>query len=269
MNKKKKIGLALGSGGVRGLAHIGVLKALEKHNIEIDFIAGSSIGSMVSAYYAATTDLAELEQIVLQNDWRTSLSLLDPSWSGGLVKGDKVEKMINSWFGDINFDNLKIPLAIVATDLKSGREIVFKKGELSKIIRGSISVPAFFKPLKYKNYILADAGLSNPLPDNVVREMGSDIVIAVNLDTVYLSKDFNNPNTSVVNVSLRAINVMRHHLSLYSVNHADVLISPQVKEKGLIGWNRFFNQKEAKKIIKIGEKETEKHIPEIMEKISL
>jgi len=262
-NKKKKIGLALGSGGVRGLAHIGVIKVLCANNIPIDYIAGSSIGAMVGAYYAATQDVDKLEKVALSNTWRTSLSLLDPTWRGGLVKGNKVEQMINGWFKGISFDTLKIPLTVVATDLITGQEINIREGDIVKAIRGSVSVPAIFKPVKYKKYLLADGGLSNPLPDGVVRRMGADVVIAVNLEKAYLANSFKGDDLSLLKVSLRSINVMRHHLAQYSLVTADIVIEPRVILDGLGVWNKFFNNEKVSQIIKIGEEATIEALPEI------
>jgi len=262
-HNKVKIGLALGGGGVKGLAHIGVIKVLRANNIPIHYIAGSSIGAMVGAYYSATQNVEKLEKVALSNTWRTSLSLFDPTWRGGFVKGKKVEKMITSWFKDINFNSLKIPLTIVATDLISGQEINIREGDLIKAIRGSVSVPIIFKPIKYKQYLLADGGLSNPLPDNIVRNMGADIVIAVNLDKTHFANGFKGDDPSLLKVSLRSINVMRHHLAQYSVKTADVIIEPKVIEYGIIGWNRFFDDKKVEKIIKLGEEATIEALPEI------
>jgi NTE family protein len=262
-DKKIKIGLALGSGGVRGLAHIGVIKVLKANSIPINYIAGSSIGAMVGAYYAATQDVDKLESVALSNTWRTSLSLLDPTWRGGLVKGNKVEQMITGWFKDISFDTLKIPLTVVATDLITGQEVNIREGDLIKAIRGSVSVPVIFKPVKYKQYLLADGGLSNPLPDDVVRSMGADIVIAVNLEKVHLANGFQEGDLSLLKVSLRSINVMRHHLAQYSKKTADIIIEPKVSEDGIISWNRFFDNKKVGKIIKLGEEATIKALPEI------
>jgi len=262
-NKKTKVGLALGSGGVRGLAHIGVIKVLRANNIPIDYIAGSSIGAMVGAYYSATRDVEKLEKVALSNTWRTSLSLFDPTWRGGFVKGKKVEKMFTSWFKDINFNSLNIPLTVVATDLITGQEVNISEGDIVKAIRGSMSVPVIFKPIKYGKYLLADGGLSNPLPDDIVREMGADVVIAINLEKAYLANGFKGDDLSLLKVSLRSINVMRHHLGQHSLKTADIIIEPEIIENGLVGWNKFFDNKRAEKIIKLGEEATIKALPEI------
>jgi len=255
----KKIGLALGSGGVKGLAHIGVIKVLEKNNIPIDYIAGSSIGALIGAGYAFRQDIEKIEKIAMETSWKRALHLLDPGWPGGIIKGRKVEKLIKEWLPEASFDNLKIPLAIVATDILSGQRVNIKNGDIIKAILASLAVPPIFKPVEYENYLLSDGGLSNPLPANVVREMGADIVIAVNLDSGRFksngtdAKETKNKNISITKVSVRALNIMRYYLARKYQKLADFIIEPLVPEVGLVGWNNFFDTKKTGEIIKAGE----------------
>ncbi len=263
-NKKQlKIGLALGSGGAKGLAHIGVIKVLEKNNIPIDFIAGSSIGALIGAHYALYKDVKKIEEIATETNWRTIINLFDPTLSGGLVKGDKIEKLIKSWIRNPDFNDLKIPLTVIATDLITGREINIASGDIIKAIRASLSVPAIFKPVEYDGKLLADGGLSNPLPDDIARQMGADIVIAVNLDNDYFENGLKRNNLSLPRVSIRALNIMRYHLAQNCLKTADAVIEPKVGEIGLIGWSKFFNSQETKQIIKVGEEATIKFLPRI------
>ncbi len=261
--KKTKIGLALGSGGAKGLSHIGVIKVLAENNIPIDFIAGSSIGALIGAHYATYKDVDKLEKIALNSNWRTSLSLLDPSLSGGFLKGTKVEYLIKGWFNGYNFDDLKIPLTTVATDLISGQEVDINNGDLVKAIRASISVPLIFKPIKYNGYLLADGGLSNPLPDDIVRKMGADVVIAVNLDNRFFDNKFDENNSSIMKTSARALNVIRYNFAQDSLKSGDIIIEPEVREVGFVGWNKFFNSRESEEIIRMGEVATTEVLPEI------
>ena len=263
-NKKKpKIGLALGSGSAKGLAHIGVIKALVENNIPIDFIAGSSIGALVGAYYAIYKDVDKMEKIALSTNWRTALSLFDPSLSGGFVKGSKVENLIKNWFNGYNFDDLKIPLTTVATDLISGQEVDINNGDIIKAVRASISIPFIFKPIKYNGYLLADGGLSNPLPDNIVRKMGADIVISVNLDNKFFDNKLNEDNLSISKTGARALNIIRYHFAQHSSKSGDIIIEPKVEEVGLVSWNKFFNNHESKEIIKMGEIAVREALPQI------
>jgi len=262
-NKNPKIGLALGSGGAKGLAHIGVLKVLKRNNIPIDYIAGSSVGAMLGAFYAANEDIEELEKVILSFNRKKSLSLLDFTMQGGFLKGNKTEKFIAEILNGAKFDTLKIPFAAVATDINTAETVVFQDGSLVKAIRASIAVPAFFQPSQYKNRLLSDGGLSNPVPVDVVKDMGADITIAVNLDSVYIEKPFKHaPALSMV--PMHSVNILRHTLAKQSVKTADVVIlPPDMYHVGILGWKYIFDNEKAKQIIKLGEEATEHALPSI------
>jgi NTE family protein len=182
--KKSKIGLALGAGAARGLAHIGVLKALKEKNISIDMIAGSSIGALVGAYYAGKGEIANVEEIVLKTDWKQLTQLADPNLAllfKGVIHGKKVKELLRTLIGDINFEDLKIPLAVVATDANTGEEVIIKEGSVVEAVRASISIPAIFTPIKFKDRFLMDGGIVNPVPVSVVKDMGATFVIACNV----------------------------------------------------------------------------------------
>jgi len=257
-SRRPKIGLALGSGGPRGLAHIGVIKALEENNIPIDFIAGSSIGAMVGGFYAATRDIQYVERVALGTDRRTMFSLLDPSFRQGLLAGDKVKKFIENHLDGITFDDLAVPLSVVATNIKNGDIVVINKGKVASAIRASISLPLVFKPVEIKRQLLADGGLSAPVPVEVVRTMGADFVIAVNLDADYFA-DKNNKNDTFgfYKIADNSINLLRHHLARWNVKGADVVISPRV---GNANWSNFWDGKD---IILAGKRTTKKALPQL------
>ena len=182
--KKLKIGLALGSGAARGLAHIGVLKALIEEGISIDYISGSSIGALVGAYFASKGEVATLEEMVLGIDWRKLARLIDPNlifMLKGLIHGQKIKELLQAIIGDIEFKDLKIPLAVVATDINTGEEVIIKEGSVIEAVRASISMPAIFMPVKYGRRFLIDGGVVNPVPAGVVRNMGATFVIACNV----------------------------------------------------------------------------------------
>lgn len=260
--KFPKIGLALGSGGAKGLTHIGVIKVLEEHNIPIDYIAGSSIGAVVAAYYAANPDSKKLVELVHIFSQHKGLSLFDPTLKGGLIKGVKIETVIHELLEGASFDTLKIPCAIVATDFNTAEDVIITHGDIVIAVRASISVPGFFQPIQYENRLLADGGLSEPVPAEVVREMGADIVIAVNLDNATLdSNSINIPTLS--SVPMRSINILRHHLALESTKTADIVIVPSVYQVGLIGWNYFFDESKIKSLIQEGEEAALKVLPRL------
>jgi len=179
-----KLGLVLGSGAARGLAHIGVLKALAEENIVIDVIAGSSIGALVGACFAREAKITELEELVLRTDWKRLLRLSDPNLAfmlKGFIHGKKVKELLKTIIGDVEFKDLKIPLAVVATDINTGEEVIIKEGSVVEAVRASISIPAIFMPVKIKNRFLMDGGIINPVPVNVAKDMGAKFVIACNV----------------------------------------------------------------------------------------
>ena len=182
--KKAKIGLALSSGAARGLAHIGVLKALTKEGVSIDMLAGSSMGALVGACYARNGEITDLEEIVLRMDWKQLTRLADPNLAlffKGVIHGKKVKELLRALIGDVEFKDLKIPLAIVATDVNTGEEIVIREGSVIEAVRASISIPAIFTPVKFKDRFLIDGGIVNPVPVSVVKDMGATFIIASNV----------------------------------------------------------------------------------------
>lgn len=264
-----KIGLALGSGGAKGLAHIGVLKSLEKHNIPVDYIAASSVGSILGAHYARFKDVEKLENLILSFTRKKGLGLFDFTIKGGFLKGVKMEEFISEILEHAQFNDLRIPLSIVTTDFNTAESIVFNSGNLSKAIRASIAVPAVYQPIVYLNKLLADGGLSNPVPVSVATKMGADITIAVNLDNVYIENELNQM-PALVRLPMHAVSVLRHNLALDAIRDANIIITPMYKERiGIIGWNYLFDKKKAKQIITEGETATDKVIPEIKEQIAI
>lgn len=181
-SKRAKIGIALGTGAARGLAHLGVIKGLVQSGIPIDFIAGSSMGALVGGCYAAGIDLKTLEKLACEIDLKQTRRYFDLTFSRhGIVHGRKIEEILRSVLGDITFKDLKIPLAVMATDLISGKEVILNEGSVVKAVRASISIPVIFTPVKYGDMLLVDGGLVDPIPAGLVTRMGADIVIAVDV----------------------------------------------------------------------------------------
>ena len=229
-NKKPKIGLALGGGGARGLAHIGVLRVLEKNNIPIDMISGSSMGAIIGSFYSASKDIERLEDIAKRTDWKKIVSLIDPAIKQGVIEGKKVYDFIEGEIGKVSFSDLSIPFSAVATDLKTGESIVFKDGEsVASFVRASISLPLIFKPVKIKGRVLADGGLSMPVPVDAVKDMGADIIIAVNLDTNNFPNHYNNGDKlGFYKIANNSINILRYNLAFHNSKNADVVVLPKL-----------------------------------------
>jgi len=180
--KKLKIGLALGSGAARGLAHIGVLKTLEKHQIPIDVIAGTSMGAFIGGAYASGIKVEVMEEIVVNIDWKLTAKMLAPTISfSGFVEGKRINDFLRNVIGDRNIEDLDIRFACVATDILSGEEIMIEKGSLVEAIRASISIPVIFTPVSQEGRFLVDGGIVNPVPVDLARRIGADLVIAVNV----------------------------------------------------------------------------------------
>ena len=202
--RRKKVGLALGSGAARGFAHIGVIKVLEENRIPVKMIAGTSMGALVGALYAAGLSGNDLEEIACNVDLKTTAKLFVPTPSlGGLVNGNRIAELLQSLVGDVSIRSLKIPFAAVAVDIESAEEVIITDGSLIGAIRASISIPGIFTAANYQNRFLVDGGLLNPVPVDVVRNMGANFVIAVNVPypikpksvniTVRLAEEDNKP----------------------------------------------------------------------------
>ena len=221
VHNRPKIGLVLSGGGARGLAHVGVLKELEAARIPIDFVAGTSMGSIIGGLYAAGMTPAELEKRILAMNWdsmfadrppREELSLrrksddlrlsipLELGMRDGQLRAPRaavgstgLENMLKGLTegmpNSVAFDQLPIPFRAVATDLVTGEAVVFDRGELAAVMRASMSVPAAFAPVEIGGRMLVDGGLVDNLPIDVVRKMGADIVIAVNIGSPLLERD--------------------------------------------------------------------------------
>lgn len=189
-NQKTKVAIALGSGAARGWSHIGVISELKALGIEPEIVAGSSIGALVGAAYAAD-QLDRLEHWTKALDWKGILKYLDPSLlGGGLIQGEKLSALVTQYVEDLHFEDLPRQLGVVATELETGREIWFREGPVMQAVRASIGLPGVFTPIAHQGHWLVDGGLSNPVPVSLCRAMGADLVIAVNLNGDIVGRHF-------------------------------------------------------------------------------
>jgi len=177
-----KLALVLGGGGARGLAHIGVLKALEKNNIKVDLVVGTSMGAFVGGFYAAGISVYEMEEIALSVDRVMVAKMLAPGLSSsGFVDNERIRKYLKRYLGELNIEQLQIPFASIATDLITGEEVIIDKGSLVEAIMASIAIPALFQPVYHSNRYLIDGGLTNPLPVSAAKKLNAKRIIAVNI----------------------------------------------------------------------------------------
>ena len=221
-----RLGLALSSGGARGSAHVGVLKVLEEHGIVPDVIAGSSMGAQVGGVYAAGVPIADLEDLFRSSSSGRVIRTLMPTipWSGW-SSGREVSRFLHRLVGDRRIEDLALPFAAVATDLQSGQPHVIESGPLASAIRASLSVPGLFTPVWIDEHLLIDGGVSNPLPIDVARRLGADVVIAV--DTLVEPSEVKmsgipsfgtrEPSLGVVGTVRPSANERRFHPSVFSV----------------------------------------------------
>lgn len=192
--RRHKIGLALGSGSARGLAHIGVLRAIKEAGINIDVIAGTSMGALIGSVFAAGK-LDGLTTRFLDFDWKSIITLLDPVFPrSGLIDGQKITDFVRTHMPATNIEDLPIPFRAVATCIMSGEEVVFGTGDLIEAVRASISVPGIFTPVRSDGRVLVDGGLVNPVPVSVVRAMGADLIIAVDLNHDIVASRVSHPD---------------------------------------------------------------------------
>ena len=246
--KKKKVGLVLGSGGAKGLSHIGVIKFLEEMDVKIDFITGSSIGALIGGAYAGGLSIKEIEDIALETDLTSTVKLFSPGFGkSGLVTGTKVQEFLTSKLGNKNIEDLKIPFVAVATDIITGQEIHFNKGNLVEAIRASISIPIVFQPVIRNNIVLVDGGLVNPVPINVAREIGADYIIAVNVmsskNKSESKSDKKFDNKIDLEKPLEIIPVLQRKLEDLIIDHKWIRNFIKHKEKeDLPGMKKIFNR---------------------------
>ncbi len=232
---RPKIGLALGSGSARGLAHLGVIRAIEDAGIEVDFIAGSSMGALIGAIHAAGK-LDELEATFLTFDWRKTVSFFDVVLpKSGLLDGTKISELVRAHVHADTIEALPIPFAAVTTDIVSGEEVVIRSGDVIEAVRASISVPGIFTPVRSNGHILVDGGLTNPVPVSAARAMGADIVIAVDLNHEII----NGKNMKPLLPAAKANNAEDHASGMFSRWVGNYRLSMKdIKQRLLAGNNQ-------------------------------
>lgn len=252
---KPKIGLALGSGGARGFAHIGLLKVLNSEGIKIDYIAGSSMGALIGCFYASGSDLELLQKVSLQFKRKYFMDLTVPRL--GFVAGKRIEEYIRLFTKNQNLEDLEIPLAVVATDIERGERVVFTKGPVYEAVRASISVPGVFVPKRINGKLLVDGGVVDRVPVSVVKEMGADIVIASDVSATKGDTEIQ----SIYDVIFKSLDILQMEIVKMKGINADVMIQPPVETYN----SRAFTN--IQEIIMMGEQEAKKRLPEIKEAI--
>ncbi|GAB3399766.1 patatin-like phospholipase family protein [Massilia agilis] len=233
--RKLRIALALGGGAARGFAHIGVIKALEAQGIVPDIVVGTSAGSVVGSLYAYGYSGFQLQKIALEMDEATISDWAIPffSKSSGVLKGDALQNYVNKAVHGTPIEKLKIPFGCVATDLKNGQPILFRRGNTGLAVRASSSVPGVFQPVKIGDHTYVDGGLVAPVPVRFAREMGADFIIAVNIS----SSTEGQATNSSLDVLMQTANIMGQRLNHFELKDADVVITPPLGTMGSSDFN--------------------------------
>ena len=232
MNTKPKIGLAFGSGAIRGFAHIGVLKVFEELGIRPDYIAGSSIGSVIGALYATGMSPAMMQGIACNLDAKLCYDVAIPRM--GFIHGKKLEDLIRLLTRDKEFKDLDLPLAITATDLVKSERVIITEGKVSKAVRASISIPGVFRPVYDGDKVLVDGGILERVPVNVVRAMGADIVIGVDVGF----RGEHRPSTNILETILQSLEVMEMEIIKHNIPSDDIMIYPEVNLINPMGFDQ-------------------------------
>ncbi len=221
-----KVALALGGGAARGFAHIGVIKILEANGIVPDIVVGTSAGSLVGALYAAGNNGNVLQKMAIDMDEAAISDWSVPffSQSTGVLKGEAVQNYVNRAVHGQPIEKLKIPFGAVATDLRSGQPILFRRGNTGAAVRASSSVPGVFQPVRIGNIDYVDGGLVSPVPVSFARKMGADFVIAVNIS----AQPDAQPASNTFEVLLQTFAIMGQSLNNYELKQADVVIRPEL-----------------------------------------
>lgn len=247
-----KLGLALGGGFARGIAHIGVLRAFERASIPIHYIAGVSAGAIVASAFASGASSEEIEQVAVKmrfSDvarWRFSRR--------GLVGSDPMRQFLGRLLKVLSFESMRIPLAVIASDLTAGAPAVFRdKGDVVLPIRASCSYPGLFQPVRYMNHCLVDGMISMDVPAAPLRRMGATHVVSVCLPTPTETVDPQN----MLSVVTRCFQIMSTRSEVQWRRHSNVVITPDVKD---IGWNAFEN---AAHLIDAGERAARAVLPQV------
>lgn len=256
---RPKIGLALSGGGPKGIAHIGALKILEKYNIPIDYIAGTSAGSIAGSFYAYTKNASKLEEFILSKNWFQLLGIfIDPSFKQGVLKGKHLTHFLSEFLGkNTTFQELQIPFSAVSVDINTGNLYPILHGPLIPAILGSCGAPMLFSPSKINNKTLIDGGIISPVPVDVVRKMGADIVIAIDLYRLADLTDEEEKKLGVVGIAKRSADIMLRHLSEHDLEHADIIVQPHIEH---LEWGELLKMDKRLIAIKEGEKAMENKI---------
>ncbi len=220
--KPPRIGLALGGGAARGFAHVGVIQVLEEAGIRPDFVTGTSAGSLVAALYASGKTGAQLQQVADSMEEAAFADWMLPIFNRGMLRGEALARYVNLQVGNRLIENMVLPLGIVATDLNSGQGVLFQRGDTGTAVRASSAVPSVFQPVSISGRDYVDGGLVSPVPVRYARQMGAELVIAVDIS----SAPEGNPAGDSLQILLQTFAIMGKSINGWELKEADLVIRP-------------------------------------------
>ena len=223
-----KIGLALGGGAARGFAHVGVIQVLEEAGLRPDLVVGTSAGSLVAALYASGRSGAQLQQVAQDMEEAAFTDWTLPIFNRGMLRGEALARYVNAHVGGKLIEQMPLSLGIVATDLNSGQGVLFQRGDTGTAVRASSAVPAVFLPVKIGSHEYVDGGLVSPVPVRYARQMGAELVVAVDIS----SSPEGNPAGDTLQILLQTFAIMGKSINGYELREADVVVRPALAGVG-------------------------------------
>ncbi|WP_137921882.1 patatin-like phospholipase family protein [Hydrogenophaga sp. 2FB] len=228
VTRAPRLGLALGGGAARGFAHVGVIQVLEQNGIRPDFVAGTSVGSMVAAMYASGKTATELEATALSMEEAMLTDWALPIFGRGVLRGEALTRYVRQAVGGKLLENMKIPLGVLATDLATGQGVLFRRGDAAQAVRASSAVPGVFAPVNITGRDYVDGGLVAPVPVRQARDMGAEVVLAVDIS----SAPEGNSAVGSVQVLLQTFAIMGQSINRHELAGADVVVRPALAGVG-------------------------------------
>ncbi len=249
--KNKKVGLALGGGATLGAAHIGVIKALKEANITIDYIAGTSVGSLVGAFFAFRKNYDFIQDIAINMTWKDIASISISKY--GLFANSKIEKIIQKHLGDVHFEDAEIPMAFIATDILNGEKVILNKGNVAKAVAASCCIPGIFHPIEWENRLLVDGGLVENVPITPLKNMGAEVILAVDLSS---GSTYKKPD-NFIDILTNSYETSMLSRTKIQTRKADILIAPNLTDFSAMRSDK------TKDLIAIGYEATKRKISEV------
>ncbi len=223
-----KLGLVLGGGAARGFAHVGVIQVLEEAGIKPDLVVGTSAGSVVAAFYASGKDGAQLQKAAETMEEAAITDWTVPLLGRGMMRGDGLARYVNKQTGGRRIEELKMPLGIVATDLKTGDGVLFQRGDVGTAVRASSSVPSVFEPVRIGNREFVDGGLVSPVPVRYARQMGAEYVLAIDIS----SPPESGKTGDMFDILMQTFTIMGKSINTFELREADLVVRPALNDVG-------------------------------------